>query len=322
MFKGYPKVGATTALGAPIEEADFTRETGPVMTLDFPRVERVVIDAHALLRIVKHARDGGTRTVSGTITGMQVGTVAEVTNAVPYVQSPDAEDEGRRDRADHQALIDKLGASGFDRFPLGRYACCTHSTHLNSRHLMHLEGCVRRGEPSVVIAYDPLRSAMGKLYVKAYVLGDAYLAALREELDLAKRPDGDVAIDERRRHKKMDGEGMLKEVPVEVYASSLQQQLLSKLAQQPRHVHNSIIANHDLGRYTERSLSNTVDAMERLRADVSYRQARHREDGVAPLRAETHVLAQQLKEQARHLRAVAAGAALNLDFARKVADEQ
>jgi hypothetical protein len=320
MFAGYPDVGATVKPGSTIVEADSTREDGPVMSLAFPNIERVTVDLHAALRIVKHARDGGSRVVSGTLTGMQIGTVGEVTNAVPYVQSQDAaEDEGRRDRADHQALIDKLGACGLDRFPLGRYTCCTHSAHVSGNNLKHHESCVKRGEPALVLAYDPLRTAMGKLYLKAYVLSDDYLQLIRDEMDFAKGPNSDsaAALEDMRRAKKLSGEGLLREVPVEISANTLQQQLLATLATRPRSVQNTIIANHDLGRYTERALTSTVDVLERLRIDVNYRQTRHREEGVAPLRAETHMLAQQLKDQSRHLNAIAGGSALNLDFARQ-----
>lgn len=324
MFSGYPQTTVTRAAGVPLADDAETSEHGPVMTLEFPAIEKVIIEAHAVLRIVKHARDGGTRIVGGTVTGMQFGTTAEVTSAVPYVQSNDAKDEeeARRDRADHDTLIERYGAAGFDRFPLGRYTCCTHSAQIASRHLNHLEMCVRKGEPSLLVAYDPLRSEMGKLYLKAYTLSDQYLSIVREEMDLAKRPDGEVALEERRKARKMDGSGVLKEVPVEIHANALQQVLLAQLAQKPRGVQNTIIANHDLGRYTERALTVTVDVLEKLRADVSYRQGKHRDDGIAPQRADTHVVAQQLLEQSKHLDAIASGSALNLDFARHVAEKQ
>ena len=328
MFSGFPDVGVVRSplpniadpKVDPLAEAEAKRPDGSVMRLTFPSVTEVVIDAHAVLRIVKHARDHGTRIVNGSLTGLQFGTVGEITNAIPYVASADAEDEGKRDREDHQALIQRYGSAGMDRFPVGRYICSAHGAHLSSRQVSHLESCVRSGEPSLLLAYDPIRSAMGKLYLKAYVLSDTYLNMIREELDALKRPDSETAAEERRnRVRHLDGEGLLKEVPVRINANVLQLQLLASLASKPRPVRNDIIANHDLGRYMERNMHNAVEVLERLRTDVNHRVARHREDGALPLRPETHILAQQLKEQAAHLHALAAGSALNLDFARRVA---
>jgi hypothetical protein len=321
MFAGYSDVKATTTVGTPIREEDMEREDGPVMTLQFPGIELVRVDIHAALRIVKHARDSGSRMVMGSLVGMQIGTVAEVTNAVPFVQSPDADDEGKKDRADHMELKRRLSQCGLDSFAVGRYTCSAHSMHLSSRNLTHLENLVRNGEPSVIVAYDPLRSAMGKLYLKAFVLSDEYLAIVREDMTLANHPDSE-AMEERRRPKKIEG-GLVKEIPVEIYASSLQQQLLGSLAEKPRNVQNSVIAHHDLGRYTERALATANDVLEKLRSDVTFRQVRHRGDeGVAALRSDTHMLAQQLKDQALHINAIAAGSVLNLDFARKITAEQ
>lgn len=320
MLRHFPSVGVAKEV-APIDDNEATCDTGAVMSTALPAIERVVIDVHAALRIVKHARDAAPRSVFGKLTGIQIGTTAEVSGAVPYVQTPSFgtqltdEEREERDATEDAATFERFAAAGFDTFAVGRYACCSHGLHLTARQLSNLCDSIHNGEPALLIAYDPLRSSMGKPWLKALIPTAEFAETLKADKDPDAPGPKTLSITE---------SGVLREVPIEIYASTLQGAVLRGLAAKPRNVVNEVVQHSAVGRYTDRALHSLVENMDRLRSDVNARVYRsgHEEGGGVALRQETHVLVQQLREQSGHINAVAAGVSLNLDFARHMAQAE
>jgi hypothetical protein len=332
MYAGFPEVaiaGKQKVLNVKHEQ---TAVEGAVMTMQFAPVKKVVLDSHALLSIIKHAKNFAPRNVFGKTLGMQFGDTLEISSCLPTIQTPTFgtqmtdEERDEKDAKDEADMMQQLLASGYDAFVVGRYAGCAHSTFLSPRQLTAMSHAIARGEPAVLIAYDPLRTNMGKLFLRALTPSDAFLQLYKNKMLGGTHPAPQLAQS-----------GLVVEVPVEVRNSALQEMLLHQFASKPRVVKNVMTGNGEMGRYSERAMQLMTEGLDKLRSDVNARAwaaaqqaqrgpvAGEEEDKTAgtvtALKPESHLLVQQLMEQAQHVSAVADGLALNLDFARNLQEE-
>lgn len=316
MLRHFPETTASAQTREPIKVDEEGRSEGAIMTTSMPPPTKVVIEAQALLRIVKHAQDAHGRQAQGRLTGMQFGSVLEVSCAVPAIQTPLAattmteEERDERDAKDEAQLIDLMARAGLDTFVVGRYVCCSQNVHLTSRHLSFLQEAIVAGSPPVLLHYDPVRSSMGKLYLRALTPTAAFFNYLRDGVKTA-----DALV-----KNGVDSAGLFDDVPVEFATSTAGSIILADVATTLKPVANELVASGELGRFTERSMQQLTDSLDRLRNEVNMRQNPgpndKAADGTHPLRVEGLLLAHQLKEQAIQIEALGAGVALSLDFAR------
>ena len=332
MHRGFPSLSAT----AQLPDLDLRAEQlpgGATLRLEFPPVERVVMESQALLRILKHSKDGAPRSTTGMVLGIQLGTTVEVSNVIPQVQTNlygTTMSEEERDFKDMEAedkTLEYYRKAGWDTTVVGRYVGASHANWLAFRNLKYLEEQAVAGETALLIAYDPQRTAMGKLFVRALVPTPAFFefcAAKAQKQQRVARGDA-VEDDATAATAAFDSEllakGLIREVPISIYTSTAAKMVLAGLASKPRHVANRTVAltsnaaRNELGAYTERTMHYLVEILDKLRYDYLDGRASGI-DGSQSSQLDAVLMSQQLEEQAVHLNAVAGGASMNLDFAR------
>lgn len=318
MFRNFPEVSVTKGPFHQLDEGyEATQADGFVLRTQFPTAVSVSIDAHCLLRMTKHARDAHSRSAFGRLLGMQRSDrTLEITGAVPAVQTSiygtqmTEEERDKKDTEDDQNHLNLMSKAGYDSFVVGRYAVCNFGLHLSLRQLQLMNAALKNGDPTVLLAYDPLRTSMGKLWLKAYVPGPKFFDAFPDD-DENKKPQ-EFSSEE------LATAGILREVPVEVRTSTLQDLYLrDTVVTKPRSVCNQLSAKGELGKYAERVLQGMSDGMDRLRTDVNTRSWALQNGETVVFKPETQLMMQQLREQSTHLSAVCGGSMLALDFANK-----
>lgn len=304
MLRGSPQfTNAESAVKVDLKHEN-TAENGFVMASQFQPIESVKLDSTALLRIVKHARDFAPNRVNGDLLGTQLGSTVEVTSVLPTVSTgsllsglTDAErdkkeEEDKKDRANALRLMRE---SGFGGLVVGTYNAASQSSFFSAHNVKTLQAQVTAGYPCLLLVYDPVRSQLGKLYLRAFTLSPPFVPT-REQRSDSERIGSP-----------------LREVPISMSASVLSKSLLYQhVAPKCRGAKNVVVEQGSLERYNERLLQAEIEAMEKIRSDL-YQLSNANEKG--SLKMETRILCLQLREQATHVAAVAQGSSLNLNFA-------
>lgn len=325
MYQGFPAISVVDAPHDEIDVQQLEKDQSGCLAFDLPPINLVQVDASVILRISKLGREHPR--AFGHLLGMQIGNTVEVTNIMPSVQSKERDDtisdeeKAKMDEEMEAAFNSCYESAGFDTYSVGRYASCPHDQHFTGRTLSTVMHGFAKGHPCMLLAYDPLRTNMGKLYLKAYVPTDEYLNMHRAKLNAtAQTQQSDFAAIMAH---KVDVAGVLREVPVEISVSSLHKCFLHQLATEPRNVRDKVLArSNGLERYTGNSVRNIGDEVDKLRNDLQVR-ARLLQDeqnnGVhIPLKIETRTLMTQLQNQTSHLACVATTMGINADFAQKL----
>jgi translation initiation factor 3 subunit H len=162
-------------------------------------LKSVVIEGLAVLRIVKHCNDNLPAMSAGSLLGLDVNGVLEVTYAFPNpAPRQDADGNAERTEADELEgsdyqleMMKMLRDVGVDNNCVGWYQSmylgqmCNEAvvniqySYQSSEHI---------SENSVVIMYDPIQSKKGTLVIKAYRLSDDYIEAKRNRSNQFIRP--------------------------------------------------------------------------------------------------------------------------------------
>lgn len=157
-------------------------------------ITSVVLDGLALMKIVKHCNDSLPSMVAGSLLGIDVNGVVEVTYAYPYPSSKDkdrkdrdGESGGADDSDDVQYQIDMmkmLGAVNVENNVVGWYQSMYLGTIYTNeviefQHSFQVSEELAHAANSIVIMYDPAQSKKGSLVIKAYRLTDRFLALKR-----------------------------------------------------------------------------------------------------------------------------------------------
>ena len=329
MFHGFPPVKTVAAPGPQLNEEDeMEADEGCVLAYDLPKIEKVQIDASILLRLSKHGREQPR--AFGQLLGMQIGDTVEISNVLPSVQTSlhgnnlSEEDRDKIDRDAEKETLSQFEKNGFDVYTVGRYASCPHDLYLSNRSVHNMMSGLETGNPCMFLALDPLRTNMGKLFLKAYAPTDNFLAMARAKLNATSETQMSDAMNIITHN--IDMSGVIREIPVEITTSTLNKMFLSKLAAQPRNVTDQVLGStHGLEKYTENAVMYMGDGMDRLRNDMQVRQYQQQQEnqnptgaGTIPLRVETRTLMTQLGQQTKYLSGVAATMAINADFAQKI----
>jgi translation initiation factor 3 subunit H len=147
-------------------------------------IKEVVIDGLAVLKIVKHCDDNLPTMVAGSLLGIDVDGVVDVTYAYPYPlpkteHRGDGSNDTETDDVQYQVdMMKMLGSVNVDNNVVGWY----QSTYLGTictadviDFQLGFQCSEELAGNSVVIMYDPVQSNKGSISIKAYRLSDRFV---------------------------------------------------------------------------------------------------------------------------------------------------
>ncbi|RYH21468.1 hypothetical protein EON65_20620 [archaeon] len=176
-------------------------------------VKEVVVDVVAAMRIIKHCNDGAPALMAGSLLGLDVDGVLEITYSFAFPQNKggDDADGGGEDgeTGDYQLeMMRHLRNVNIDNNCVGWYQSIymgTLFTNENVTYQYSYQTAEGLSENSIVIMYDPFQSKHGDIVLKAYGLTEKFLqmrraavnkfinpAEILEELPLSIRSAGHV----------------------------------------------------------------------------------------------------------------------------------
>lgn len=173
------------------------------------------------MKIVKHCHEEGhAADVQGILLGMLKNKTLEITNsyAVPRHQE---EEEGDGDYG--FMMMKHLKSTNVDQLHVGWYQCSPFGASLNKLESVDLQQMNQSAvEESVVIMYDPNRTAKGFLSIKAYRLTNLALSLCK---------DGEFTEELLRKHN-MSFDKFFEEIPVVIKNSNLTNLLICEMQKQ------------------------------------------------------------------------------------------
>jgi translation initiation factor 3 subunit H len=137
------------------------------------------------LKIVKHCNDNLPVMVAGSLLGLDVDGILEVTYCYPFPTSVkgDDEDGGHKDEIDGQdyqiEMMKMLRDVNMDNNCVGWYQSSflgTYSTNEVVAYQENYQSAEDLSDNSVVIIFDPIQTQKGHLSLKAFRLSDEYMA--------------------------------------------------------------------------------------------------------------------------------------------------
>ena len=137
------------------------------------KLDALHLDGLVVLKIIKHAHENWPDEVNGSLLGLDIGTILEVTNSFPYPQPVETEDgnllEGQMEADEYQMeMMKMLREVNVDNNCVGWYK----SMHLGSfcqTPLIETQFAYQEtlSDNCVVLLYDPIQTAHGNLTLKA-----------------------------------------------------------------------------------------------------------------------------------------------------------
>uniref|UniRef100_UPI00398E4114 eukaryotic translation initiation factor 3 subunit H-B n=1 Tax=Pristiophorus japonicus TaxID=55135 RepID=UPI00398E4114 len=149
--------------------------------LDSP-VKQVQIDGLVVLKIIKHFQEEGqgNEVVQGVLLGLVVDDRLEITNCFPFPQH--TEEDADFDEVQYQMeMMRSLRHVNIDHLHVGWYQSTYYGSFV-SRALLDSQFSYQHAiEESVVLIYDPIKTAQGSLSLKAYRLTPKLMEVCKEK---------------------------------------------------------------------------------------------------------------------------------------------
>jgi translation initiation factor 3 subunit H len=162
-----------------------------------PPVREVVIDGLAVMKIVKHCNENLPTMVAGSLLGLDVNGVLEVTYAYPFPAANKGDADGDSgvedlDGGEYQIeMMKMLRDINVDNNCVGWYQSMYLGT-LNTNDVVdsqyNYQAAEELSDNCVVIMYDPIQSQKGALVIKAYHLSDKFMDMRRNKINDFIRP--------------------------------------------------------------------------------------------------------------------------------------
>ncbi|TMS11240.1 Eukaryotic translation initiation factor 3 subunit H [Larimichthys crocea] len=150
-------------------------------TLDSP-VKQIQIEGLVVLKIIKHYQEEGqgSEVVQGVLLGLVVDDRLEITNCFPFPQH--TEDDADFDEVQYQMeMMRSLRHVNIDHLHVGWYQSTYYGSFV-SRALLDSQFSYQHAiEESVVLIYDPIKTAQGSLSLKAYRLTPKLMEICKEK---------------------------------------------------------------------------------------------------------------------------------------------
>ncbi|KAF3918545.1 hypothetical protein ABW21_db0208726 [Orbilia brochopaga] len=200
---------------------------------DISPIKSVRVDALVALRIVKHATGVYPTTVYGSLLGMEVDGVLQITNAFPFPTSSEGDDSSSSALTPknkgvmwyQNEMIKCLREVNIDANNVGWYQSTSLGNFINTNFVenqAHYQS--QMNERTVALVYDAMRSAQGGLALRAYRLTSQFITAYRENK---------FNLDALMKHK-LTYKDILQELPLTLYNSHLATSLLHQLSIPPQ----------------------------------------------------------------------------------------
>merc|ERR1711915_466128 len=138
----------------------------------------VQLEGLALMRIIKHCHEegaGNTEVAQGVLLGLVVDDRLEVTNCFPFPRHGDVDEE------DYQLeMMRHLRKVNVDHLSVGWYQSTQLGNFITTQLLESQYSYQTSIEESVVLIYDPIKTARGFLSIKAYRLTPEAISVVQE----------------------------------------------------------------------------------------------------------------------------------------------
>uniref|UniRef100_A0A670K4F5 Eukaryotic translation initiation factor 3 subunit H n=2 Tax=Podarcis muralis TaxID=64176 RepID=A0A670K4F5_PODMU len=222
-------------------------------------VKQVQIDGVVVLKIIKHYQEEGqgNEVVQGVLLGLVVEDRLEITNCFPFPQH--TEDDADFDEVQYQMeMMRSLRHVNIDHLHVGWYQSTYYGSFV-TRALLDSQFSYQHAiEESVVLIYDPIKTAHGYLSLKAYRLTPKLMEVCKEkDFSPEALKKANIAF-----------ENMFEEVPIIIKNSYLINVLLWELEKKSgvadRHELLSLASNNHLGK----SLQLLMDRVDEMSQDI------------------------------------------------------
>ncbi|XP_026083467.1 eukaryotic translation initiation factor 3 subunit H-A-like [Carassius auratus] len=223
-------------------------------------VKQIQIDGLVVLKIIKHYQEEGqgSEVVQGVLLGLVVEDSLEITNCFPFPQH--TEDDVEFDEVQYQMeMMRSLRHVNIDHLHVGWYQS-THYGSFVSRALLDSQFSYQHAiEESVVLIYDPIKTAQGSLCLKAYRLTPKLMEICKEK-DFT--PEG-------LKKACIGYEIMFEEVPIVIKNSHLINVLLLDLQEKSTVADKHELLNLSSSNHLEKSLQLLMDRVDDMSQDIN-----------------------------------------------------
>jgi|EP01033_Poteriospumella_lacustris_P002316 translation initiation factor 3 subunit H len=149
------------------------------MSTEVQLVREVVIDAVTAMRIVKHCTDNGSTMVAGSLLGLDIDGVLQVTYSFPFPQPKGDDDTEEIDGAAYQMdMMKMLRDVNMDNNCVGWYQSINMGTICTNdvvSYQFNYQSAEDLSANSIVIFYDTTLSRRGDISLKAFRLSEKFM---------------------------------------------------------------------------------------------------------------------------------------------------
>uniref|UniRef100_A0A9J7YYD2 Eukaryotic translation initiation factor 3 subunit H n=1 Tax=Cyprinus carpio carpio TaxID=630221 RepID=A0A9J7YYD2_CYPCA len=228
-------------------------------SLDSP-VRQIQIEGLVVMKIIKHYQEEGqgSEVVQGVLLGLVVEDRLEITNCFPFPQH--TEDDADFDEVQYQMeMMRSLRHVNIDHLHVGWYQSTFYGSFV-SRALLDSQFSYQHAiEESVVLIYDPIKTAQGSLCLKAYRLTPKLMEICREK---------DFSADGLKKAS-VGYENMFEEVPIVIKNSHLINVLLWELEDKSTAADKHELLNLSSSTHLEKSLQMLMDRVDEMSQDIN-----------------------------------------------------
>ncbi|XP_074597271.1 eukaryotic translation initiation factor 3 subunit h [Brevipalpus obovatus] len=173
----------------------------------------VQIDGLVLLKIIKHCQEEGgiNADIQGVLVGLVRDQCLEVTNCFPFPQFLDDEDNEQMNSYQH-IMMKHLRSVNVDHLQIGWYSSNPYGNNLAKMDIVDSMFVYQNAiEESIVLLYDPVRTQLGFLSVKAFRLTNTAFKLCKDA----------QFTTENLKESQMSFEKFFEEVPIKIHNSHL-----------------------------------------------------------------------------------------------------
>ncbi|XP_056335483.1 eukaryotic translation initiation factor 3 subunit H-B [Danio aesculapii] len=234
------------------------KETQNGKTLDSP-VKQIQIEGLVVMKIIKHYQEEGqgSEVVQGVLLGLVVEDQLEITNCFPFPQH--TEDDADFDEVQYQMeMMRSLRHVNIDHLHVGWYQSTLYGSFV-SRALLDSQFSYQHAiEESVVLIYDPIKTAQGSLCLKAYRLTPKLMEICKEK-DFSAEGLKKASV---------GYEHMFEEVPIVIKNSHLINVLLWELEEKSTAADKHELLSLSNSSHLEKSLQMLMDRVDDMSQDI------------------------------------------------------
>jgi len=202
-------------------------------------LHQVELDGLVVLKIIKHLRENLPDLVTGQLLGLDIKDTLQVTDCFPFPNKLGEEGEGTEEEseqlegAEYQIeMMRCLREVNVDNNTVGWYSSTYMGTFLNESTLETQFNYQERIKKSVVVIYDPLKTSLGVLSLKAYRLTQQFMDVYKTQ----------TFTKESLNSNNLSFQDIFEEIPIKI--------------------HNSLLVNGFLGELQEKKIAE--DSFDRL----------------------------------------------------------